>query len=208
MMNKEQEISDIETIICAALKIENAAQKSEKPQLLYDLASQHYTSALELCANDEERATAYVQRARIHYKLNRFDAALRDWDDATRLNPNEKVDHFYRGLLRIHAKQYAKASEDFEQEMLRPQPLNAFGYAGRGIARKELGQYDEAVSDFTEAIRLYPESPASYAHRAQIYALQFGRIEEARRDLNEAIRLDPIWKEKAKDLCKFLADSA
>jgi tetratricopeptide (TPR) repeat protein len=84
------------------------------------------------------------------------DPALRDFNQAVRLKPNDAEAYYNRGTAYSQLGKYPEAAQDFEKAIqLKPDYLAA--YLGRGLARAKLGDHTAAVRDFDRAILLQPD---------------------------------------------------
>ncbi len=99
-------------------------------------------------------------------------AAISDFNQALRLNPQEAEAYLKRGLVRHEMAQYSKdfnrdymaAISDFNQA-LRLNPQEAEAYLKRGLVRYEMARYSEdfnrdysgAVEDLQKAAKLFFE---------------------------------------------------
>ncbi len=61
-----------------------------------------------------ENAKSYQEHADIHFKNDRFDMALNDYDKAIEIHP-KMTDYFGRGLTHFKMKNYDKAIDDFSR---------------------------------------------------------------------------------------------
>jgi tetratricopeptide (TPR) repeat protein len=68
--------------------------------------------------------------------------------------------------------------------------IRAEALLNRGTVQFEAGDTDAAIVDFTEAIRLNPQYPAPYSHRAEAYQ-EKGQLDLALADLTTVIGLLP-----------------
>jgi tetratricopeptide (TPR) repeat protein len=135
-------------------------------------------------------AAAYVERASAHERKNRFEAALRDFDEALRILPGSLGARSARGWFHFRRDRFAEAVADFT-EVITLVPDDANAYLQRGTAHIMRKEYVQAVDDFTAAIQRDANHFKAYSMRSQAYAAQEGKFDEAVADATEAIHLAP-----------------
>lgn len=131
----------------------------------------------------------YVMRAMVWQDRKQIADALRDYDEALRLDRTRAWVYNNRGVLHMQQKDYEKALADFDQA-LRLEPGGANVYNNRGTLRRTRKMYDLALADFSEAIRLNPEYAFAYYNRGLTRA-ERKEYDLAVADFNEVVRLDP-----------------
>jgi tetratricopeptide (TPR) repeat protein len=104
-----------------------------------------YSEAIRL---KPDYATAYYNRGLAREDKGDLDGALRDYDEAIRLNLD--------GALR-----------DYD-EAIRLSP-DADAYYKRGNVRRDKGDLEGALRDYDEAIRLKPDFDSAYYNRGRLY---------------------------------------
>ena len=98
-----------------------------------------------------------------------YDKAIKDFDEAIRLDPKHSRAYYSRGNAWDKKGEYDKAIQDYN-EAIRLNPKYADAYYSRGIAWKANGEYDKAIKDFNEAIRLNPKDMIAYNNLAFLMA--------------------------------------
>lgn len=93
-----------------------------------------------------------------------FVAAIRDYNQALQIDPNNAEAYNQRGLARYKLKAYKEAFADYAQA-LQLNPQLAEVYYNRGTARRKLGYAQGAIQDFDQAIRLNPTDARAYEKR-------------------------------------------
>jgi len=122
---------------------------------------------------DSERnlAVSYFHRGRAYFRLENYDAALRDFDEAIRLRPNFLNAFFQRGDIYLTKADYDAAIRDFTEVVtLNPEDAIAFRY--RGNAHLGKMDYERAIADLDEALRLDPDDSAAREARDRALAGQ------------------------------------
>lgn len=79
-----------------------------------------------------------------------MDAAMKDFDEAIRLNPNIAQFYLFRGVARNGENDYAEAIHDLT-EALRIQPNLPFAYNQRAQAKAATGDKEGAAEDRKQA---------------------------------------------------------
>ena len=141
--------------------------------------------------DSKELATALKHRADAYDDKHKHELALKDFDRAMALDPDDAGLFNSRGATLIALGRYREAIDDFNRA-LKLKPALAMAISNRCFAEANLGQLDEAMVDCNNAIALAPESAGAKAARAFVY-LKLKRPEEAIRDCDAvlAMREDP-----------------
>ena len=80
---------------------------------------------------------------------------------------------------------------DFFTKEIRSDPNNGAAHHYRALIWETQGEHDKAISDLTEAIRINPESAATFVVRGNIFLKHKEDDGKAIADYDEAIRLEP-----------------
>ena len=91
-------------------------------------------------------------------RLRRGDTngAMRDFDEATRLNPAEPEAYLNRGNVLLRDEQVAQAIAQFDSAIERQTRRPALAHYGRAIAYEESGNLRAAYNDYRRASQLAP----------------------------------------------------
>lgn len=96
---------------------------------------------------------AYYRRGQAKYNLDRYEAAIVDFDEALRLNPSDPESLDGRkdaeGILNFYEKGIAHFDEDIRQN-----PDDVKTYKNRGEINGFLGRMQEAKADFQKILEL------------------------------------------------------
>lgn len=134
-------------------------------------------------------AAAYYQRAFSWYSKGDHDRAIKDYDEAIRLDPRYAVAFNFRGLAWNAKGDFDKAISDYS-EAVRLDPGYADAFNNRGVAWYYKKEYDRALRDFDEAIRLNPNLRIAYWGRGLTWYAK-REYDWAIEDFTRAIELDP-----------------
>jgi tetratricopeptide (TPR) repeat protein len=122
-----------------------------------------------------------------------YDSALRDFDDAIRMNDVLRINtngviFQGRGWALVNKGEFDRAIADYD-EAVKQAPDTAAFLVDRGVAHSKRGNFDLAIHDLDEAIRIEPKLANSYMHRAIAFQKR-GAVDRAIRDLDEALRIN------------------
>jgi tetratricopeptide (TPR) repeat protein len=105
------------------------------------------------------RAKDHFERVRACIKPFFYNAAIRHFSCAIKLDPSMGLAFMYRGFSYLRIQEYDKAIEDLTQainsNMEKVEMPSAFSF--RGLAYKEAGDFDKARADFAKALELDPD---------------------------------------------------
>jgi tetratricopeptide (TPR) repeat protein len=111
-------------------------------------------------------ASAYFYRALSLYKLNDYDSAIADLNQAIALDPKFAEAFNNRGLCYNKLKNYDRAVADFNQSIaLNPKTASTFN--NRGIVYYELKEYASAIADLNQAITLDPKFVSAHQNLSE-----------------------------------------
>jgi tetratricopeptide (TPR) repeat protein len=119
----------------------------------------------------------------------KLDDALRCFEEAVKLNPNDALSWYDIGVILGGYGKYADAVKAYENA-IQIDPYDARSWWGKGAALGKLGQYDEAIKALDESIRLNPYDAEAWNNKG--YALyDLGKYGDAIAACDEALRLNP-----------------
>lgn len=135
-----------------------------------------------------KRAIAHVNRGWAFQEKGDQDSAIRDYDEAIRLDPRYALAYGNRGNAWREKGDVDRALRDLNESIrLNPHPTT---YFNRGNAWRTKGDQDRAIRDYDEAIRLNPKLAGAFSNRGNAHFAN-GDVDRAIRDFDEAIRLNP-----------------
>jgi len=115
--------------------------------------------------NQRDLASAYFNRGVAYGYKGDFDRAVRDFDQAIKLDPNEAIPLNNRGSAYYQIGQVDRAIQDFDLAIkLNPNYPDALN--NRGLAYISQGQYDRAIQDFDQVLKLDPKDADAIRNRA------------------------------------------
>jgi tetratricopeptide (TPR) repeat protein len=156
-----------------------------------------FSKLLETTSN---KAPIYAERAETYLKLNRYDEALADTNQALHLGGHDPDLRVVRAnVFMIRGDRNAVATE--AEAMIRENPGSAYALVAAAKTYAALGLRPKAMDAFNQALAIHPD-PIVYINRAQVRPSTDidGRIA----DLDAALKLEPdnvdALSEKARQL--------
>jgi tetratricopeptide (TPR) repeat protein len=168
-------------------KLRDLEQKTGGVSLPNGWTKNHTAAPLE--ANPSNEARFYYECGNSWSEKEDHEMAIKDYDEAIRLDPQFVAAYASRGLSWCLRGEYAKAIEDCDQA-IRLDPKHAPAYLNRGVASCCKKDYDRAIRDFDEVSRLDPKNVCVYEDRGNAWHAKKDYT-KAIKDFGEAIRLDP-----------------
>src|SRR5258705_11029406 len=149
-----------------------------------------------------DRKTGLYSRADFFKEIREYGRAIADYDELTRLLPDNGTVYYNRGEAWAQKAYQAyndpqlfdQAFSDLAKAMnMEPKWTQAWAYLTRGNIETHLEQHDKALADWNEAVRLVPatEKMRLLVNRAGELWGRRGDFDRARADSDEAMRLDP-----------------
>jgi TPR repeat len=130
--------------------------------------------------------------------LQNYEIGLADFDRVVRLDPNNAINYYTRGILKAnHLQDYQGAFDDFNCA-IQLNPMYAFAYLKRGNLKCERFQdYPGALKDYDRAIELDPKFASAYKNRAVLKANYLDDILGAAEDAKQAAKFDRAQGDRA-----------
>lgn len=152
----------------------------------------NYPKAIKACDQAikiNPQPLQYILRGDIRISMGDTSEAIKDFNEALRLQPDNPFAYRRRGVARSSEENYQNALEDLNKAIAL-QPDNAYAYVDRGIVLAMMGNRKAFIQDFDRALRLEPDSAAIYNKRGTARSIlqdDKGAIE----DYTAAIRFAP-----------------
>jgi tetratricopeptide (TPR) repeat protein len=149
-------------------ELREAARQAQK-EGKFRLAADYYG---ELIKKDPTIFEYYLSRGAILLnELKNYKAAVKDFDQMIKLNPNEPAGFYNRATAFLFQSDWKKAKSDYDSALrLKPDLVEA--YLNRGIVNLNLKDYEAALVDFNRGIELAPRVPNLYRARAIYYKVK------------------------------------
>ncbi|ARV61576.1 hypothetical protein BZZ01_25730 [Nostocales cyanobacterium HT-58-2] len=152
----------------------------------------NYPKAIQACDQAikiNPQPLQYILRGELRISMGDTTEAIKDFNAALRLQPDNPFAYRQRGVARSSEENYQAALEDLNKA-LTLQPDNAYAYVDRGMIYALLGNRKAFTEDFDKALSLEPDSASIYNKRGtarHILQDDKGAIE----DYTAAIRFAP-----------------
>lgn len=134
---------------------------------------------------------AYNGRGLAFYEIKQYDAAVSDFVQALKLDPDFATAYYNRGNAYDARKDYGKAIVDYSKA-IGYKPEYAKAYNNRGLTYGRISEYKEAINDFTRAVRIDSTYAKAYNNRGLTYG-RLGENDQAISDFTRAVHLDPNY---------------
>ncbi len=125
------------------------------------------------------------------HKNKDYQAAIEDYSQVIKINPNYADAYYNRGKVRYELKDYQAAIEDYRQA-IKINPNYAHAYGNLGIIRYELKDYQAAIEDYNQAIQINPNYEDAYRNRGLVHS-ELDDYQAAIVDYNQAIQINPNY---------------
>jgi serine/threonine protein kinase/tetratricopeptide (TPR) repeat protein len=123
-----------------------------------------YAEASEAVRVNPASVEARLERGRIGWHRQQWEASLADFNEAIRLAPEQAEGYSLRGIVWYHKGDLDRAIADYDEALKRDQS-HAGALFNRGLAWHRKGEFAKAAEDFRAALRSNP--PAQVAANAR-----------------------------------------
>lgn len=143
-----------------------------------------------------ERYARYVFNGSYYLINNKYEEAIKEFQEGLKINPADPDVHYYLGVANFSLDNYQEAIDYFKKVSIL-QPDNGEVHYYVGLSHYFLGQYQEAISNLEKSVELDPNDAEAYSILGMSnYAL--GRLSETKQAL---IKAKDLFKNKG-DLLK------
>ncbi|NEQ24986.1 MAG: tetratricopeptide repeat protein, partial [Microcoleus sp. SIO2G3] len=97
--------------------------------------------------------------------------AIADYEQALKINPNNAMAYYNRGLTRNRLKEHQAAIADYT-ESIRIQPTFAEAFYNRGLSHFNLDQTEQAIADLQKAAELFQEQGRTTNYQSVLNAIK------------------------------------
>ncbi|HEV2047162.1 MAG TPA: hypothetical protein VGQ95_11265 [Chthoniobacterales bacterium] len=167
------------------MRAENSACQSGD----FDRAIELCNAALAMKIGRVAASLAIMRRGNAYFMKKDFNRALRDHDEAIRLDPKNAAAYVNHGLDMDQRGEFEKEMKDYAQA-IRIDSAHWRAYLQRAAVLRYKGRVDEAAKDIAQAIRFNPRSADNFNERALIKIKQ-RQFDQAMNDCDTALRLNP-----------------
>jgi protein O-mannosyl-transferase len=129
-------------------------------------AGERFDRALAKAPNDILRADILVGKGKVDFGLNRKPDAIREFEEALKLNPEQSEAKLNLGMAWVSIREYERAVT-LMGELLAREPA-ALPYFGRAVANLGLKKPEQARADIEMALRFEPDNPRFRDLQAQL----------------------------------------
>ncbi|MGE0433520.1 MAG: tetratricopeptide repeat protein [Planctomycetota bacterium] len=140
-----------------------------------------------------DHARSFAYRAMAHQRLGEFELALRDIEEALRLEPGNVAWVGTRGNIRLASGDYPGALADLDRTIA-DDPSSSRNWYNRGTLHQQMGNHALAERDLSECLRLNPNDSEAWLNRGAARLRQNNRA-GAESDFTRAVELVPAWWE-------------
>jgi tetratricopeptide (TPR) repeat protein len=142
-----------------------------------------------LSAKDREKFSN--ERGVGYFRKKEWDAAITDFNEAIRLNPQDNVLFGNRADSYRNLKQWDRAIADINKAV-QLNPKNRRNYYIRGLIFYDQDNYDRAIPEFSQAIKIDAKYDEAYYYRGRSFFLKKD-YKSAIPDFTASTKLDPKY---------------
>ena len=175
--------------MCLAAAVDTGTQPNTWRQCLADASPATIDACTALIQSNPWNDGAYVNRGIAYRRLGDIDRAIRDYDQAIRVNPRAADALNNRGNAFRAREEYDRAMRDYD-EAIRLDPHYAHALNNRGIIFLELGDLNRSIVEFDRAIAEDGKYANAFRNRGIAFA-NLSHFDRAIQDFDMAFTLNP-----------------
>ncbi len=142
--------------------------------------STEFNSAVKLANNDASRYNHRFNRARVQTYRKQYDAALADFAEAKKINPDGPQVAAYRCITYTEIRKFDEAIADCNVALANT-PNSVYALTSRGNVYLAKGDLDAALKDYNEALKINPNNIRAHANRGKLFEKRGDARRRARR---------------------------
>ena len=100
------------------------------------------------------KSSTYKKKGEKLYWESKYLEAIKNFDNAIKVNPKDYMIWFFRGNCKYELEQYEQAVKDFD-EAIELNPKDYIIWFCRGSCKYELEQYEDAINNLDKTCLLY-----------------------------------------------------
>lgn len=135
-------------------------------------------------------AEKFFKYGKIKMFQREFDAAIKNFDHVIKLQSENRIAYYFRGVTKMESKDFSGAIADFTR-LIELEPHFPRPYVARADAKIEQGLFYEALDDFTMALKIEPSLIDVMVRRAALQS-HLEKYEKALTDCNNILEFDPM----------------
>ncbi len=150
-----------------------------------DLAILNYKKSHEL----KSSAKLLSHIGYLYFSKNDFKNALRYFDSAIVMEPEDSQSHFLKGVTYSHQGKFSKAEASF-WKAIKIKEDDLYFYYLAGVQEKQ-NKIHETIKALQRAIELNPENSRAYNYLGYLYAERNMKLDESVRLVRKALEFEP-----------------
>ena len=154
-----------------------------------------------------ETISSIITRGIMAAKSGNYSQAIKLYNKALEMDPENDLAYFNRGLAKIKLKDYLGAISDFDKA-IEINPQYAEAYLNRASLKGNMDDYRGAISDYDKALEINPQYTDAYIGRAIVRILIGGVRAEACLDIEKAISLGGSASDLHEEYCSETTGTA
>jgi tetratricopeptide (TPR) repeat protein len=158
-----------------------------------------WQKALDVVPNN---VRAYYNLGLAMQKQGRLPEAIRNYNQAIRLNPDYYRAYYNLGHL-MQSGGRLKEAAGYYQQVIAIKPDLADAYCNLGSAFLSMGRFDEAISEYRKALSIQPNDAETYNNLGLVF-IRLGKFDEAEQQLRKALEISPDLPDAHRNLAVAL----